>query len=101
MKILILFAIITLVLFLILISMNQDVLTSIVISVLCGTIFSYFLNNLRLDLSYKIKDKDNVNNDKDRDHNRDRDNVHSSSSSNSNSNSRTSSEYYKTSSLLH
>ena len=94
MWILILFAIIALVLFLIMIALKQDVLVSIVVSVLAGLILAYYLNHLTITFD-KPKDKDSKDN-------KDKDVVHASNTlphanqvtsvqSNTNSNSNSSS----------
>lgn len=48
MKLLILFAMIALVIFLVMIGLRQDVLVSIVVSVLAGLILAYYLNHLTI-----------------------------------------------------
>lgn len=58
MKQLILFAFVTLVLFLVLIALKQDILISIIVSVLCGAILSYYFNNLDINFNFnKESDK--------------------------------------------
>ena len=90
MKILILFAIITLVIFLILVALKQDITISIVVSVLCGTIISYFVNNM--ELTYTPENKDTKDADKN--------NTNTVKSSSSSSTSSKASDYSSIQSLL-